>query len=225
MGQEIERKFLACSDRWRDLAEGILYRQGYVDSDRGHWVRVMTLSSPGRTSGFIQVVSPALHQEVEFLIPIDQAIAMLDRICVEVNESQQQGVTTRIGRLSTQAGHTLRFRVAGTQGIFTIKTKTVGISRSEFEFEIPLALATQMLDLICEQPQIEKYRRKIPHAGLVWEVDEFLGENAGLVIAEVELETETQAVPLPDWVGKEVSGDRRYYNSYLVKQPFKQWPS
>ncbi len=223
MGQEIERKFLPCDDRWRGLAEGTLYRQGYVNSDRGHGITVKTVSAPGRTSGFIQVDSSALLDSVEFLIPIAEAIALLDALCIEVNEIAEQGVSTRSGTLSTQAGHTLRFRLAGEQGIFTIKTKTVGISRSEFEFEIPKALAIQMLNLICEQPQIEKYRYKIPYAGLIWEVDDFLGENQGLVMAEVELESESQLVEKPDWIGLEVSGDRRYYNSYLVKRPFKSW--
>jgi adenylate cyclase len=223
MGQEIERKFLTCDDRWRGLAAGTLYRQGYVKSDRGHGITVKTVSAPGRTSGFIQVASPVLPKSVEFLIPIAEAIVLLDALCIEVQESYQQGVRTRSGALSSQSGHTLRFRLAGEQGIFTIKTKTVGISRSEFEFEIPKALSMQMLNLICEQPQIEKYRYKIPYAGLIWEVDDFLGKNQGLVIAEVELESESQLVEKPDWIGPEVSGDRRYYNSYLVKRPFQTW--
>ncbi len=223
MGQEIERKFLTCSDAWRSLAIGVLYRQGYVNSNQGHRVTVKTISAPGRTSGFIQVSSPVLSEVMEVLIPIDDAIAMLDALCFEVQDSHQQGVTVRSGLLSTEAGHTIRFRIAGTTGIFTIKTKTIGLSRSEFEFEIPLATATVMLDRVCVQPQIEKYRYKIHHRGLIWEVDDFLGENEGLVIAEVELESESQAVDLPNWIGREVSGDRRYYNSSLVKMPFKRW--
>jgi adenylate cyclase len=223
MGQEIERKFLTCSDAWRELAIGVLYRQGYVNSDRGHVVTVKTISAPGRTSGFIQLASPVLSEVMEVLIPLQDAIAMLDELCLAVQESKDQGVTVRSGLLSTEAGHTIRFRIAGSIGIFTIKTKTIGISRSEFEFEIPLTTATTMLDRVCIQPQIEKYRYKIPHAGLTWEVDDFLGENQGLVIAEVELESEAQSVVLPDWIGQEVSGDRRYNNSSLVKMPFKKW--
>ena len=223
MGQEIERKFLTCSNAWRDLGTGVLYHQGYVKSDRGHVVTVKTLTSPGRTSGFIQVASQVFFEPMEFLIPIRDATLMLDALCFDVQDSCQNGMTMRSGLLSNQAGHTIRFRIAGDQGVFTIKTKTVGISRSEFEFDIPKASAKLLLDRVCEQPQIEKYRTKIPYGGLVWEVDDFLGENQGLVIAEVELESESQQVNLPDWVGKEVSGDRRYYNSSLVKMPFKQW--
>ena len=223
MGQEIERKFLTCSDAWRDLGMEVLYHQGYLKSDRGHVVTVKTLTSPGRTSGFIQVASSVFFEPMEFLIPIREATVMLDTLCFDVEDSCRNGVEVRSGLLSKQAGHTIRFRVAGDQGFFTIKTKTVGISRSEFEFDIPKASAKLLLDRVCEQPQIEKYRTKIPYGGLMWEVDDFLGENQGLVIAEVELESASQQVELPDWVGKEVSGDRRYYNSSLVKMPFKQW--
>ena len=223
MGQEIERKFLTRSDAWRDLGLGVLYHQGYVKSDRGHVVTVKTLTSPGRTSGFIQVASQVFFEPMEFLIPIRDATLMLDALCFDVQDSCQNGVTMRSGLLSNRTGHTIRFRIAGEKGFFTIKTKTVGISRSEFEFEIPKASAKLLLDRVCEQPQIEKYRTKIPYKGFVWEVDDFLGENQGLVIAEVELEYESQPVDFPDWIGKEVSGDRRYYNSSLVKMPFKQW--
>ncbi len=223
MTQEIERKFLTCSNAWRDLGSGVLYHQGYVKSDRGHVVTVKTLTSPGRTSGFIQVASQVFFEPMEFLIPIRDATLMLDLLCSDVSDSYQNGVAMRSGLLSNRAGHTIRFRIAGDQGFFTIKTKTVGISRSEFEFEIPKASAKFLLDRVCEQPQIEKYRTKIPYGGFVWEVDDFLGENQGLVIAEVELEYESQQVELPDWIGKEVSGDRRYYNSSLVKMPFKRW--
>jgi len=223
MGQEIERKFLTCSEAWRSLAEGILYRQGYVDSRLGHQVTVKTIAAPGRTSGFIQVTSPQLAQPFEFLIPVGEAINLLEELCVEQQTTTHQGLTERSGQLSTVEGHTIRFRIAGSQGILTLKTKTIGISRSEFEFEIPMESALQLLNQVCEKPQIEKYRRKIPHRGFIWEVDEFLGENEGLVIAEIELDSETQEFEKPDWIGSEVSGDRRYYNSYLVKMPFSKW--
>lgn len=223
MGQEIERKFLTCNEAWRSLGEGVLYRQGYLRSEAGHQVNVQTVVTPGRTSGFIQIISHAFPDAIEFLIPIAEAIDLLDQLCVNVRTWSAQGVQYRSGFLSTLEGHTLRFRIAGQMGIFTVKTKTVGLSRTEFEFEIPIDQAGQLLDQICEQPQIEKYRYKIPYAGLIWEVDDFLGLNQGLVIAEVELESESQAVTLPDWIGDEVSGDRRYYNSYLVKNPFQTW--
>ena len=105
----------------------------------------------------------------------------------------------------------------------TVKGVSVGARRSEYEYEIPRADAEAMLDELCERPLIEKTRRKIPFAGLVWEVDEFAGENAGLVVAEVELEDETQEVALPEWVGEEVTGDPRYFNANLIARPFKTW--
>lgn len=153
MAKEIERKFLVNGDSWRQLGEGILYRQGYIPS---------------------------------------------------------QGATVRV-------------RVAGNQGYLTIKGPTVNFSRSEFEYPIPLADAQEMLDTLCDRPLIEKTRYKIEWAGLVWEVDEFAGANQGLILAEVELTDEAQQVEIPDWIGTEVTGDPRYFNSYLAKQPFSEW--
>ena len=99
------------------------------------------------------------------------------------------------------------------------------MSRNEFEYEIPVAEACQMLDTMCDKPQIEKYRYIIPAAeqGLKWEVDEFLGDNAGLVVAEIEVPTEDTKFSLPEWVDKEVTGDKRYNNSQLCKKPYKEW--
>ena len=118
---------------------------------------------------------------------------------------------------------TVRIRVVNDQGFITIKGITQGISRAEFEYEIPLEDATQMLDPLCKPPLIEKYRHKIELNGLVWEVDEFLGENRGLTIAEVELKSADQAIDLPEWIGEDVSHDPRYYNSNLTKHPFTTW--
>ncbi|MBE9077933.1 CYTH domain-containing protein [Romeria aff. gracilis LEGE 07310] len=154
MPQEVERKFLVQSDGWRGLAEGTVYRQGYLCAE------------PGRT---------------------------------------------------------VRVRVAGDRGYLTIKGPTQGIGRAEYEYLIPLAEAEEMLDTLCLGALIEKTRYCIPVDGLIWEVDEFSGENAGLVVAEVELEDENQAVTCPDWVGEEVSGDVRYYNASLVRCPFGEW--
>ncbi|HIK04823.1 MAG TPA: CYTH domain-containing protein [Trichormus sp. M33_DOE_039] len=153
MAKEIERKFLVTDDTWRQLAEGSLYRQGYIAS---------------------------------------------------------QGATVRV-------------RIAGNQGYLTIKGPTVNYSRSEFEYPIPLADAQEMLDTLCVRPLIEKTRYKINLNGLVWEVDEFAGANQGLILAEVELTDESQQIELPNWIGEEVSGDPKYYNSYLVKHPFSEW--
>ncbi|MBD2327171.1 CYTH domain-containing protein [Alkalinema sp. FACHB-956] len=148
---------------------------------------------------------------------------MLETLCIHSRQWEQAGITYREGFLSTEADHTIRFRLAGHRGFLTIKTKTVGLSRTEFEFEIPSDRAKALLDRVCEHPQIEKIRYKIPQGEVIWEVDEFLAENQGLILAEVELQDEAQQVVLPDWVGAEVSGDRRYYNSYLVKNPFTTW--
>lgn len=153
MGVEIERKFLVKDDRWRNLAPGELYRQGYI---------------------------PTVES-------------------------------------------TVRIRVVNDRGFITIKGMSQGISRAEFEYEIPVSDAAQMLDTLCKSPLIEKYRHKIELNGLVWEVDEFLGENRGLIIAEVELRNADQAIDLPDWIGEDVSHDPRYYNSNLTKHPFTTW--
>jgi CYTH domain-containing protein len=98
----------------------------------------------------------------------------------------------------------------------------VGASRLEFEYEIPRRDADLLLD-ICEKPLIEKMRFKVAEGGLVWEIDEFLGDNQGLIVAEVELQSEDQDFPKPDWVLEEVTGDPRYFNSNLIKKPYKMW--
>ena len=136
---------------------------------------------------------------------------------------QDAGKHYRQGYLSTVKERTVRVRTAADKGFLTIKGITVGASRSEYEYEIPAADANEMLDRLCERPLIEKTRYRIPHAGLVWEVDEFEGENRGLITAEVELKDEHQSVAPPDWIGKEVTGDPRYFNANLVARPFTTW--
>lgn len=154
MAREIERKFLVKGDSWKQLAEGSVYRQGYI---------------------------------------------------------------------STQKAATVRVRIANNQGYLTIKGPSEKYSRSEFEYEIPILDAQEMLDTLCDRPLIEKVRYKVEWAGLVWEIDEFDGANKGLIVAEVELSDEQQQVELPDWIGEEVSDDSRYFNSNLAKIPFSQW--
>ena len=155
MAIEIERKFLVKGDRWRSLAEGMVYCQGYIP---------------------------------------------------------------------TKEGLTVRVRIAGDRGFLTIKGPSVGNARAEFEYPVPVEDAREMLETLCEEPYIEKTRYKIPMGEFVWEVDEFAGENQGLILAEVELTEEDQIVELPDWIGEEVSGDFRYFNSNLAKNPFSSWP-
>ncbi|KKD39210.1 MAG: CYTH domain-containing protein [Limnoraphis robusta] len=154
MGIEIERKFLVKDDRWRSLATGILYCQGYISSENGRTVRV---------------------------------------------------------------------RIIGNQGYLTIKGAGTSLVRSEFEYVIPVEDAEEMLQTLCDRPFIEKKRHKISFGNLIWEVDEFLGDNQGLIIAEVELSDPNQIIEIPDWISEEVSHDPRYYNSNLVKNPYRQW--
>ena len=137
----------------------------------------------------------------------------------------QQGepVLLRQGYLSSHAQRVVRVRIEGERAVMTIKGKNVGASRGEWEYEIPMADAQEFLDKLCEQPIIEKYRRRIPYAGFVWEVDEFLGVNAGLVVAEIELPSEDQPFDKPDWAGEEVTHDMRYLNSNLIKHPYSAW--
>ena len=165
MAQEIEHKFLVRSDAYRQLAEGVYYRQGYI---------------------------PTLN------------------------------------------GMTVRVRIAGTQGYVTFKDHAVDMVRHEFEYPIPADEAQQMLELMCSHPQIEKHRYVIPGVrawmpdgspveGLHWEVDVFHGDNEGLVVAELEVPSPDVLFDRPDWLGDEVTGDHRYYNSALCKHPYCQW--
>lgn len=126
------------------------------------------------------------------------------------------------GYLVADGERTVRVRIAGTEGFLTIKGKSEGISRKEFEYTIPVEEALEMLGL-CNFPTIEKYRTKIGYAGKVWEIDEFEGENKGLIVAEIELNSEDETFAVPPWIGKEVTGDVHYFNSSLVKNPFKNW--
>ena len=117
----------------------------------------------------------------------------------------------------------VRVRITDEQGFITIKGKTESCSRLEYEYEIPLKDAEELLIKLCEVHVIEKRRYIINHCGFVWEVDEFLGDNNGLIVAEIELENEDAEFPLPEWVGEEVSYDHRYLNSHLAKKPFSKW--
>jgi CYTH domain-containing protein len=156
MTQEIERKFLLKNDTWRALAQGMPYRQGYLNSAKERTVRVRTI---------------------------------------------------------------------GDTAFLTIKGVNVGATRAEYEYPIPLTDCNAMLDTLAEKPLIEKKRYKIQHGGLTWEIDEFFGDNQGLIVAEVELQREDQAFDKPDWIGDEVTTDPRYFNSNLVKHPYTQWHS
>ena len=131
---------------------------------------------------------------------------------------------TRIcqGYLNRDKARTVRVRIAGEQAYLTVKGATQGNTRAEFEYAIPVQDAEQLLAL-CDGPTIDKVRHKIAHGEHVWEVDEFLGQNAGLVVAEIELASEDEAFSKPAWVGREVSDDARYFNSQLATNPYCQW--
>lgn len=129
----------------------------------------------------------------------------------------------RQGYLSIDKERTVRIRVSEAEGTLTVKGVTVGATRAEYEYEIPRREAEEMLTNLCLQPIIDKTRHRVRFGGRTWEVDEFTGANEGLVIAEVELDSEGEGVDLPDWVGNEVTGDPRFYNANLVAQPYREW--
>jgi adenylate cyclase len=138
-------------------------------------------------------------------------------------KNQVQGDIIRQGYLSSDPSRVVRIRVMNHDAFITIKSSTNGLFRNEWEYPIPLADAENMLAHLCQRPLIEKVRYRIPHEGMVWEVDAFLGENAGLLVAEIELESEDQAFALPAWVGREVTDDPRYYNVSLTQNPYQMW--
>lgn len=134
-----------------------------------------------------------------------------------------QSVAIRQGYLSAHPDRTVRVRIEGKGATLTIKGRSHGAVRGEWEYPIPLEDAKALLDGLCERPLIEKTRTRIAHAGMLWEVDEFFGDNLGLVVAEIELDAEDQVFHKPDWLGDEVTQDARYFNSSLMQHPFTSW--
>ena len=137
-------------------------------------------------------------------------------------QPQDEGVRIAQGYLSSVPERTVRVRIKGDKGFLTVKGRNEGIRRLEFEYEIPLDDAMQLLTL-SQTPVVEKYRYRIPFEGHLWEVDEFCGDNSGLVVAEVELKSEEEPYVKPAWIGEEVSADKRYRNTNLAKHPYKEW--
>jgi CYTH domain-containing protein len=133
------------------------------------------------------------------------------------------GTFFRQGYLNSSKERTVRIRTAGDKAFLTVKGPAVGATRAEFEYPIPLDECNAMLDTLAEKTLIEKKRYKIKCGDLTWEIDEFFGDNKGLIVAEVELQSEGQRIDKPSWVGDEVSGDPRYFNSNLIKHPFTKW--
>jgi CYTH domain-containing protein len=137
--------------------------------------------------------------------------------------AETAGTLYRQGYLSSVKERVVRVRIAGDRGFLTIKGITTGVSRLEFEYPIPLADATVMLDRLCERPLIEKTRHREVFGGRTWEIDVFHGDNDGLVVAEVELAEPEDEVELPPWAGAEVSSDPRYFNNNLAANPYRNW--
>jgi adenylate cyclase len=154
-------------------------------------------------------------------VEIERKFRLLDdswRGCVERRTLLRQGYIANTRRAS------VRVRLAGDAGWLSVKAMTPGLSRAEYEAAIPATEADEMLQRLCEGPLIEKWRHIVTCQGSVWEIDEFLGDNAGLVIAEIELESEDVAFAQPPWLGAEVTHDERYYNFRLSQRPFRHWP-
>lgn len=134
-----------------------------------------------------------------------------------------KSVEFRQGYLVGGDKSSVRIRIEGDKSNLNIKGATLGVRRQEFEYSIPMDEAQEMLSTLCDEPLIEKIRHYINDGDHVWEVDEFSGDNAGLIVAEIELKDENESFTQHDWIGKEVSEDKRYYNSMLIKNPYKNW--
>ena len=144
-------------------------------------------------------------------------------VCNDSWRSGASGTIFRQGYLSVEPERTVRVRLAAGTGYLTIKGKSQGNWRLEYEYRIPGEEAAELLDRLCLRPLIEKTRYRVNHAGMTWEIDEFTGDNAGLILAEIELEHPDQTFSLPPWAGLEVTDDPRYSNASLVQHPFSAW--
>jgi CYTH domain-containing protein len=166
---------------------------------------------PGAVSGYLREGDMGTEIERKFLLR---------------NESWRAGATGtlyRQGYLNSSKERTVRVRTADGKAFLTIKGLNVGTTRAEYEYPIPVDECNAMLDTLAEKPLIEKKRYRIKCGELVWEIDEFFGDNKGLIVAEVELQSEDQPFDKPSWLGQEVSGDPRYFNSNLIGHPFTKW--
>ena len=139
-------------------------------------------------------------------------------------DGARAGAFYQQGYLSSAESCSIRVRVSDKRAFLNIKSATLNITRTEYEYPLPLDDAREILDHLCTGPLIEKTRYFVPYGGFEWEVDVFEGDNQGLVVAEIELEHADQAFDKPSWAGNEVSEDARYYNVCLAKHPFKDWP-
>jgi CYTH domain-containing protein len=149
----------------------------------------------------------------------------IERKFLVTGDDWQEGDGTHYcqGYLSIAKERTVRVRIEGDSARFTIKGITENATRDEYEYPLPVSDAREILENLCLRPLVEKRRYRIDHEGMTWEVDAFSGDNAGLVVAEIELEDPDQEFTRPPWLGREVTGDPRYYNANLVRCPFRQW--
>ena len=136
--------------------------------------------------------------------------------------AKPSGKRLRQGYISTEPHKTIRIRVTADQGWLTIKGISTGATRLEYEYEIPLIEAIELLDNFAEN-ELEKTRYEITYIGKLWEIDVFSGKNEGLIVAEIELESEDEQFELPEWIAEEVTHKKKYYNSNLISYPFKNW--
>ncbi len=143
------------------------------------------------------------------------------------NDSWRESISTSIeiiqGYLANTERGSIRVRVSGEEANLNIKSMTLGVTRTEYDYAIPADEARAMLQDLCMKPLIEKKRYYVDYNGLTWEIDEFYGDNEGLVVAELELEHPQDPFTPPPWLGDEVSDDPRYYNVCLVEHPYSQW--
>ena len=154
----------------------------------------------------------ATEIERKFLLVSDEWRAL-----VRHSESFRQGYLNNSKRAS------VRVRIADGQATLNIKGMTIGVQRPEYEYDLPLQDASELLEQLCERPLIEKTRHFVEFGGKTWEIDEFHGDNQGLIVAEVELDAADETITLPTWAGKDVSHLPRYYNVSLTQHPFSQW--
>jgi adenylate cyclase len=135
----------------------------------------------------------------------------------------QRSVKYRQGYLSSLPTSSIRIRVSDNHAWLNIKSATIGAQRHEYEYEIPLSDANELLNTLCYKPLIEKTRHFVEADNHIWEIDEFEGENEGLIVAEIELDEAGESFIKPTWLGAEVTGDLRYYNNNLARHPYSEW--
>ncbi len=149
--------------------------------------------------------------ERKYLVEIDKFI------------KPDEGQIIKQAFLNSEKERVVRVRISGSDAFLTIKGISRGMSRNEYEYSIPLRDAEELIEDLCEKPVIEKTRYRLEYKNHIWDIDIFAGDNDGLVMAEIELQSEGEEFELPEWVGEEVTKDERYYNSNLTRKPYKKW--